>query len=42
MEIADRHTKWFISIITKIYSEAMQHGYEHGYEDGFKDGREKK
>lgn len=32
-ELVDKHTKWFVDTIEKIYRDAMRHGYKHGSED---------
>lgn len=39
-KIVEEHTKWFVSTIEKIYSDALRHGYKHGFEDGKKENEE--
>lgn len=35
----NKHTIWFRDMITKVYQDAMKHGYKHGYEDGYEDAK---
>ena len=37
LETVGQHATWFSDIITKVYEEAMKHGYKHGYEKGYED-----